>query len=413
MSCLKTATAAMEEDVVSAPIRVDVVSSYQALLDLGPAWGRLAEAAELDHPFLEHDWIRTWWECCGAGYSLNILALYAGDEVIAIAPLVLSRVKMWGITLRRLGFFYNDHVPRADFLIAQRHSEAYRAIWSHLLENRNWDLLQLCQLPADSETLTQLRALAAGNGCPSGAWPSGASPYIELSTSWPEYCDGLPAKHRSNLRNRFKRLNQTGPVDLETITAKKGLKEVEVDEAVAAGFSLEAAAWKGNEGTAISNDPDLVRFYTTLAQRAAKNGWLQLHFLNTGSRRIAFDYSLTYKNRLFLLKLGYDPGFSAYSPSNLLLYLVLQASFGQGADVYDFLGQTAEWKRNWTQEATEHYWLYIFRGSGKGRLMHFLKFRFVPFLKVRFVPFLKVRFVPFLKVRIVPFIKDRTSRGKR
>jgi CelD/BcsL family acetyltransferase involved in cellulose biosynthesis len=383
MSCLGAASALLEEDAVSAPIRVDVVSDYQAFLGLETAWARLAKAAKLDHPFLEHDWIRTWWDCFGTGCGLNVLVLYAGHEVIAIAPLIRSRVRMWGITLRRLGFFYNDHVPRDDFLIAKRHSEVYRAIRDHLLESRNWDLLQLCQLTGGSETLAQLRTLAAAEGFPSGVWASGASPYISLSTTWPQYCGSLPAKHRSNLRNRFKRLNHAGPVELETITATKSLEESGTDEAVAAGLSLEAAAWKGSEGTAISSDPGLVRFYSTLARRAAKNGWLQLHFLKAGSKRIAFDYSLAYKNRLFLLKLGYDPDFSIYSPSNLLLHMALQASFERGVGVYDFLGQNAEWKQNWTQEATEHYWLYVFRGSFKGRLVHFLKFRLVPFIKDR------------------------------
>jgi CelD/BcsL family acetyltransferase involved in cellulose biosynthesis len=378
MSCLGIASGPLEQERASSPIRVDVVSSYQAFLNLKPAWDRLAAAAELDHPFLEHDWIRTWWECCGGNSTLNVLVLQAGGEAIAIAPLILTRVKMWGVPLRRLGFFYNDHVPRADFLIAQRPGEAYRAIWSHLLENRNWDLLQLCQLPAGSETLAQFRNLAAEDGCLSGVWASGASPYISLSTSWPQYCGGLAAKHRSNLRNRFKRLNQVGTVDLETVAAHEN-----AEEAVEAGLSLEAAAWKGSAGTAIASDPELVNFYATFAQCAAKNGWLRLHFLKTGPKRIAFDYSLAYKNRLFLLKLGYDPEFAAYSPSNLLLYLALQGSFERGMSVYDFLGQTAEWKRNWTLEATEHYWLYIFPRSFKGRLLHFLKFRAVPFVKDR------------------------------
>lgn len=377
MSCVGIASIAPEQEsglsgsaLASSPIRVEVVSGYQAFLDLKPEWDRLAAAADLDHPFLEHDWIRTWWECCAGNSTLNVLVLQAGGEVIAIAPLILTRVRMWGIPLRRLGFFYNDHVPRADFLIAQRADDVYRAVWRHLLENRNWDLLQLCQLPEGSQSIAQLKILAAEDGYPVGVWLSGASPYISLSTSWTGYSGGLAAKHRSNLRNRFKRLNQAGPVALEAVTT-----EEYTEEAVQAGLSIEAAAWKGNAGTAISGDPELVNFYTTFARRAAKKGWLRLHFLKTGPKRIAFDYSLAYKNRLFLLKLGYDPEFSPYSPSNLLLSLVLQGAFEEGIAVYDFLGQTAEWKRNWTEEATEHYWMYVFRGSFKGNLLHFSTLR--------------------------------------
>lgn len=376
MPCLETATAPLRRELFASTIRVEVVSTYQAFLNLQSAWDLLADAAKLDHPFLEFEWIRAWLDCCGKGTRLNVLVLYADSEVVAIAPLILTRVKMWGIQLRKLGFFYNDHVPRADFLIAHGRSDVYRVIWKHLMENRNWDFLQLCQLPDGSETLPQLQTLAAEDGCPSDVWASGAAPYVSMSESWDQYHEGLPSKHRSNLRNRFKRLNQVGAVEIEAITS-----EDDVEEAILPGLALEAAAWKGISGTAISSDPALTRFYTKFAERAAKKGWLRIHFLKTGPRRIAFDYSLVYKNRLFLLKLGYDPDFAAYSPSNLLFCLALQGSFERGMAVYDLLGQTADWKRNWAQEAREHYWLYVFPGTFKGRLLFALKFRLVPLLR--------------------------------
>jgi hypothetical protein len=198
--------------VVTAPaeIRVETISDYQAFLDLEPVWNEVAEAAELDHPFLEHAWVRTWWECFGAASTLQILVLKAGDQTVAIAPLILTSIRMWGIKVRRLGFCYNAHVPRADFLIAQRPQEAYRAIWRHLCRSRDWDLLELCQLREGSATLKIIPALACMDGCQIVTWMSGASPYLPLGASWKQYFDGLAVKHRANLRNRLKRLNAIG-----------------------------------------------------------------------------------------------------------------------------------------------------------------------------------------------------------
>jgi len=42
------------------------------------------------------------------------------------------------------GFFYNSHVPRADFIVAAGRDDAYRAIWEALSARTDWDLLQLC-----------------------------------------------------------------------------------------------------------------------------------------------------------------------------------------------------------------------------------------------------------------------------
>jgi len=353
-------------------IRAETISDYQAFLDLAPAWNEAVRAAGIDHPFLEHAWLRTWWECFGEGSSLHIVIVKEGDEIVAIAPLILTPVRMFGIPVRRLGFFYNAHVPRAGFI-----GDAYRAIWDHLLsERKSWDVLQLCQLPEGSPTLKEVRRLAGRDNFPIGVWFSGASPYICLDTSWARYHDGLATKHRSNLRNRFKRLNQTGPAALETVTAKESLSD-----ALEAGLRLEESAWKGEAGTAISCDPQVRRFYETFAGRAAERKWLRLNFLKAGAQCAAFDYSLEYKHRIFLLKLGYDPAFSALSPSNLLLSMALERAFEQGLDKYDFLGESADWKRCWAKDETPNYWLFVFNNSFKGRFLHFIKFRIIPWLR--------------------------------
>lgn len=358
-------------------ISVQTVSSYEDFLQLEPMWDRLLQSArgERAYPFLEFQWARTWWECFGGGHRLHMLTVWMGDEAIAIAPLILSRVRMMGIEMRRLGFLYNDHVPRADFIIGKYPELAYRAIWRHLSINRCWDLLQLCQLPDTSPTLESMSRLAGADGFHTGTWSSGASPYVLTAPSWTHYVGSLPAKHRSNLRNRLKRIGQFGETSRETVSSGP------LDEVLEEGFRIEANAWKGSAGTGIACAPELRQFYAKFARRAAERGWLRLNFLRAGDRRVAFDYSLHYRNRVFLLKLGYESEFSAYSPSQLLLSMVLQAAFEQGVERYDFLGEFVEWKRSWAQESTSHRWLFITPPGLSGSLFHILKFRLAPLTK--------------------------------
>jgi len=367
---------ALEEAPVHAEIRIETITGHQSFLDLEPVWNEVAEAAGLGHPFLEFAWVRTWWESFGAGSALHVLVLRAGDRPIAIAPLILTTIRLWGIKVRRLGFFYNAHVPCADFLIAERPEEVYRAIWDHLSQNRCWDLLQLCQLPEGCDTLEEMLKVAATAQCRTGVWASDASPYVPLGPSWGQYFDSLAAKHRSNLRNRFKRLRAMGPVEIDAITSAERLAQ-----GLEAGFRLEAAAWKGEARTAIACHPDTSRFYSTLASRAAERGWIRLHFLQAGPTRVAFDYSLSYKNRIYLLKVGYDPAYAPFSPSHLLLCLVLQRAFEQGVTGYDFLGADAGWKLSWAKQVTQYYWLFVFPSTFKGRLLYLIKFQLIPLFK--------------------------------
>jgi CelD/BcsL family acetyltransferase involved in cellulose biosynthesis len=356
-------------------VRTETVSDYKGLLDLEPAWDQLVKRAGIDHPFLEHTWISTWWECFDADSSLHIVVVNDGDELIGIAPLLATSVRMFGVSVRRLGFFYNDHVPRAGFIVAPGREDAIEAIWKHLCtEQSSWDLLQLCQLPEGSQALDEMQRLAAP--LPSGVWCSGESPYVPVNTPWRDYYETLPAKHRSNLRNRTKRLEAIGAISIETVTSQDSL-----GQALEEGLRLEEAAWKLDSGTAISCNSQVAKFYETFARRAAAKNWLRLNFLRSGDKRVAFDYSLEYRDRVFLLKLGYDPEFSPYSPSILLLGLALERAFTQGRATYDFLGESADWKRRWTDQATPNYWLYIFADSFKGRWLHFIKFRLIPWLK--------------------------------
>ena len=358
-------------------ISVEAITDYQSFLDLESVWRDLAAAVGVDHPFLSYEWVRTWWESFGHGKELHVLVVKDRSDPIAIAPLMLSHGRMYGLNVRRLESIGNAHTQRFDFIIARSPKDAYRAIWAHLLEQRpRWDVLQLCQLVEGSPTLDELRALATAQGFPSGVWRSDSSPYLSLLGTWEIYAKGLDAKHRSNLRNRLKRLRRLGQVGVETISSVDGMGGALDD-----GLRLEAAAWKGEAGTAIGSRPELRYLYTRFAERAAARGWLRLHFLNVGGCRIAFHYAVRCNNKLYLLKPGYDPRYARYSPSNLLCHLVLQDGFHDGLAEYNFLGGEEPWKLEWTKDARPHHWLFIFSDGLRARLLHYAKFHVVPRVK--------------------------------
>jgi CelD/BcsL family acetyltransferase involved in cellulose biosynthesis len=363
--------------VVHAPapaLQVETVSDLPALVALGPAWDRLLEAAGIDHPFLTHEWMVSFWECFAAGSELHVVVVRDGGEVVAVAPFMAAPATFYGLKVRRLQLISNVHVQRADFIVAAGAERAYAAIWDHLERQRpRWDVLVLPQLPAGSATLERLPRLARARGARCGTWLSTRSPWVRLNGTWEGYLAGRPRKHRSNLRNRMKRLGQLGPVELEIVTGGPQL-----EEAVDAGLDLEAAGWKGQAGTAIRCTPERHRFYMRLAARAAERGWLRLQFLRAGGRRIAFGYALCFGGTLYLLKPGYDPAYAAYSPSNLLCAMVLQDAFASGLRAYDLLGDDDAWKLDWTEEVRPHSWLFVFARGPRGRLLHWLKFVVAP-----------------------------------
>lgn len=356
---------------------VDTISDYKSFLKLEGLWNDLIEKSGIDHPFLTHEWIRTWWKSFGSGKKLHVLVVKSGDEAIAIAPLMLSQERIYGFKVRRLGSIDNAHTPRFDFIIARCPEAAYRAVWSCLLKQREqWDVLELNQLPSASRTLEELPRLARADKFLIGTWRSEDCPYLELADGWEAYLKRLSSNLRSLMRKRLKRLSRLGEVRLEVISSQEELKG-----ALADGLRMEMAGWKGEAETAILSWSHTGEFYVQMAIEASRRGILRLLFLNVGGTRIAFAYTLCYKNKLYALKAGYQPEYAVYSPYNLLCYLVLQDACERGLAEYEFLGGSDEWKLHWTTQTRPHCWLYILPQSLRARLIHAAKFRLVPTLK--------------------------------
>ena len=358
----------------ASDLRVETITDTEAFLALEPIWDDLVERARIQHPFLTHAWVRSFWEAFGKGKELRILAAYSGQTCIGLAPLMMRRTFKYAMPLRQLELNGNKHTPRSDFIIASRDQQAYCAIWGELArQGAGWDVVVLPQLAADSETLEEMKGLAKERSLLTGVWTSSASPRLQLRGSWESYFQSRPAKHRSNLRNRLGRLQRLGPVETEEITGADQLASA-LDE----GLRIEAAAWKGKNGTAIASRPESRLFYERFAERAAQRGWLRLQFLKVGGKRIAFNYCLRFRDTLYIIKQGYDPAYAAYSPFNLLCMFMLQDAFRRGMSAVDFLGCEEPWKRCWTEESHGHFWLYLFQDRWRTRPVHFAKFRVLP-----------------------------------
>ena len=359
-------------------LAVEVITDFKTLVALEDEWNDAVERARIPHPFLRHEWIRTWWESFGApGSRLFIQVVRKAGRVTAIAPFMRDAATMYGIPVRRVRFIHNDHTPRMDVIVAEEPGESYQAIWRALRDPRfRWDVLLLNQIGRGSRTEGTIADFAAAAHLRTGVWRSSDSPYLALAGSWDAYSRQLPAKFRSNLRNRLSRLRRAGPVSYEVLAGRRDI-EAAADEA----WRLESSGWKGDAGTAIVSDPAVHRFYASLIGRGARAGWLRLLFLKTGDRRIAASYGACFDNRLFLFKTGYDPAYATGAPFKILTSFAIEDACARGIIEVDFLGDAEPWKLEWTSTTRGHDWFYVFGDTMRARLVHRMKFEWLPEIK--------------------------------
>src|SRR5262245_26708785 len=367
----------LEDRDYLTPLEVEVIRDLEGFNSIAKEWDRLADRWAIDRVFLSHAWFRTWWEAFGMDNQLHIVVVRSNGRLVGAAPLMCIRLNICGFRANAFHAIYNPHTPRYDFIIGDNQdARLYEAIWNSLINCLNCDVIVLAQVPDTSRTVAIMEELATRHGWQSGQWIPPASPFIRLNSDYESYFNALSRTCRFNLTKRYVKLRRRGPIDVEIVRDRDA-----VEAAMADGLRIEAAAWKGREGTAILSDPAVSDFYVQLAKREADLGQLRLTFLRAGGKRIAFNYILQNDRKLYAVKIGYDPEYHAYSPGNMLLNLILKDACQGGIEEYDLLGGDDDWKFEWTKEVLGHRWLFLFRDRFRPRLLHRLKFEILPVLR--------------------------------
>jgi Acetyltransferase (GNAT) domain len=363
--------------VIEAPatdLQIELIQDYDTFLGLEPVWNRLVAESGIDFPFIRHEWVRMVWDCFKSEGSLYIVLVKDKSKTVALAPLMIERGRMYGYPVRRLRGISNVFSERYDFIVASRPEEACCAVWKFLASrSKEWDVLELRQLPPGAHALQAIPRLAIGDRFLVGRWESSQGPYIPIARTWADYENGRSRKFMSNLKGRMKGLRRLGPVTHEVVQGGEGLSKA-VDDA----FRLEGVAWKRKAGTAIVCHPKREAFYRGLIQSAAQQGLLRLYFLVVNNERVAVQITLLHHNKLYVLKAGYDPRFAASAPSHVLIWLLLEEAWKLTYDEVDLLGAIESWKTSWADDVRLHSWLFVFPDRPSCRILHRIKFHLLP-----------------------------------
>jgi len=315
---------------------------------IAPEWDRLAASG--GSPFLTSAWLASWWRAFAAEEGVA-LVLRAEDGALLAGGCFLEAGR------GALRAATNAHTN--DWGIVARDRESRQRFWAELagLGHRK---VGLEQLPDDEagQVSAPRRALSSA-----GYWVAEesleASPWMELPGSLEELLAGRSRNLRSQVGRRRRKLAGEGDLSLRVVEGGPTLG-ADLD----AFFALEAAGWKGGEGTAIAADPALLDLYRGFAKAAAAGGWLRLYMLELNQSLVAADYGCVFDGCGYLIKTAFDEDLAQFAPGLVLRAGVLESSIGEGLASYDFLGGPDEYKLRWTDRLRERAALYAWGGRG-------------------------------------------------
>lgn len=313
---LRSATSAMHTEWITHVARLEEVAA---------AWERLAEHDRT--PFSRHAWLSAWWEAYGAPGALDVCAVWDGEDLVAALP--LHRRGPW------LHAMANEHTPAYRPLA--RDLTALDHLAEAIAQKRSPILAR--GIPAEEPTSASMFKAIEDRGFRTILEPHETSPVTEIAGTFEEY--------RANLKGGWKELERRGRKMAREHDVRLTLidRPDDLEGGLAEGLALEAAGWKGQDGTAILCDERATAFYRALAARFHAVGELSISTLRVDGRLAAFDLALLHERRYFLLKTAFDEGLRTLAPGLVLRRAVVEHSFEMELEAHEFLGPDSAWKR--------------------------------------------------------------------
>ncbi len=341
------------------------------ILGIADEWRALCSEGPCDQPFFRPEWISAFVKAFAPATTLLLITVREEGRLRAVLPLLEEKPRFLGLPFSRIrSAAHPDYSCRFDIIhdAGPDGDKVIAAVWKCLHSLPDWDVIEISNIP---EGGAAERLLGYAREDRNRVWQQEfiRSPYIVLTP--PDRNSDFTrfvrsANLRSKLRRRWRKLQEVGAALLRRVEHA----DAEVLERF---YALERSGWKGKSGSAIACTPEVKRFYDLVAAEATRYRYCSLYFLEISGKTVAAHFGLTLAGRYFPIKVAYDESYSAYSPGHLMVGLVLQDAAERGLFECECLGDSEDWKMQWSVEVRPHTICYIFRNRPLGHLLRLQK----------------------------------------
>lgn len=317
--------------VPSGPVDdLEVLLGIEAAERIAPAWDELADRTEAPAP-RRPGWLLAWWRAFGRG-TLEIFTVKRGDRIVGVVPMERRDGELRSLS--------NYHTPSFGLLAAD--PTALDSLATALLRIAP-RRLTVAFLAEEDPSLAALETASRRAKRPMVVRVLERCPYLSLDGSWEDLLASRRHQFVRELHRRRRRLHRRGRFELDVQDGSRDLERF-VEE----GLAIEAAGWKGKNGTAITSSPATRGFYLDVARWLASRRSLRLSYLRLDGRAFGFEFAFEESGRYSLLKSGYDESYRSDAPGILLRAATIERAYETALHRYDFLGKDDSWKREWT-----------------------------------------------------------------
>ncbi|MGB7849190.1 MAG: GNAT family N-acetyltransferase [Candidatus Acidiferrum sp.] len=188
---------------------------------------------------------------------------------------------------------------------------------------------------------------------------------------------GGTSRHFRHELRRFNRLLET-----EIGTKPELIRHGNLDTAIFNEFlSLEAAGWKGQEGSAIASKQETRAFYGELARAMTESGHFSFHSFQANGTMIAAAYGVFTDQCFYPMKITYKEVLHRCAPGHLMFNSIFEECSAKGIGTVYFGGARDPYKTKWTSDVQRNLCGVIFSSRLYPRLVYGMKTEIFPVLK--------------------------------
>lgn len=318
----------------TGPLRVEAITTSDALDDLESEWHTLERRVGLELPFMTWEWTRGWWAhmreqrwCVRDRLAARAVRTACG-ELVAVAPLLITERPSFGpLRIRALQFCGPD--PNITELRGMLCDPSYEpAVYDALLEHL---------ARADGQwTWAHWSGIRAGSAAASALTTRGirlsheTSAYaLSLPLSWEELRSSRPPNVREALRKGYASLRNRGlAYRLDVIQSP-----AEIPAALDDFFRLHSAR-AHLTGTEYHRDvfatPFSRRFLADVCGRLAMRDAVRVFVFRVEERPVAARIGFVLGGSVYLYYSGWDPAYARYSVMTTALAEILKYAIAHG-----------------------------------------------------------------------------------
>lgn len=223
-------------------------------------------------------------------------------------------------------------------------------------------IIALDAMTTDGATMQALTNVLAARGSQRCIFKQTKRPRLASGLDGKRYMEqALSGSSRKKLRQHRRRLGEKGTLEFRVISEPGAVRTAFEDF-----LAVEAAGWKGRQGTALASDPADAAFARDMIASLAQEGEAAIHVLTLAGRPVALQVVLRAGPAAYTWKTAYDERLHDYSPGMLLLedyttaFLADDGIAWVDSCAFDETGFMAVWRE---RQAIADMWIDVRRSA--------------------------------------------------